>query len=237
MKRLMTLSAFILAGSIFLSACKGDTGPTGPQGATGLQGVTGATGPTGLTGTTGAIGPAGTTGATGSQGPIGPQGPIGTANVIYSAWTAFVNATWSASVVEFGKTVRNYPAVAPGITQTMLDQGVVLSFIKFAVPANTPYPLPAVINGVNVSGVSSSVFIELAVGILRIKHMNITDNLDPGTLSSQTQYRYILIPGGIAGGRFTSGPAAGYTVAQVKAMSYAQVSSIFNIPQNGTNER
>jgi hypothetical protein len=47
----------------------------------------------------------------------------------------------------------------------------------------------------------------------------------------------VLIPGLIAGGRFTSGPAAGYSMAQLKEMSYQQVSALFAIPENGTNEK
>jgi hypothetical protein len=44
-------------------------------------------------------------------------------------------------------------------------------------------------------------------------------------ISNQVQYRYILIPGGIAG------RGANYTGDQLKAMTYAEVCSIYNIPQ------
>ncbi|MGB3004860.1 MAG: hypothetical protein WBC06_00005, partial [Chitinophagaceae bacterium] len=68
---------------------------------------------------------------------------------------------------------------------------------------------------------------------------------DPGTapvlinLPQSLEYRYVLIPGVVAGGRnvngseptITSGPAAGYTASQLKAMSYQQVCSLLNIPQ------
>ena len=222
MRKFRLLSLLLLAIAFIAINCTKE-GPEGPVGSTGAQG------PTGIPGATGAAGPAGPTGPAGTTGATGATGPAGTANVIYSAWTNFVNATWSGAVTEFGKTVRNYPAVAPGITQSMLDQGVVLSYIKFFNPANTPYPLPSVINGVNTLGVSSSVFIELALGILRIKHMNITDNLDPGIISNSTQYRYVLIPGGVAGGRTTGVGGTNYTAAQVRAMSYAQVCTVFNI--------
>ena len=230
MRKFRLLSLLLLAFSFILINCTKE-GPEGPAGATGAQGPAGGNGPAGAAGAIGLTGPAG------PAGPAGSQGPVGTANVIYSAWTNFVTGTWSGAVTEFGKTVRNYPAVAPGITQSMLDQGVVLSYIKFFNPANTPYPLPAVLNGVNTAGVSSSVFIELALGILRIKHMNITDNLDPGILSNASQYRYVLIPGGVAGGRGGSTEKMAdikgqlYTESQLKAMSYSQICSLLNIAQ------
>jgi len=50
-------------------------------------------------------------------------------------------------------------------------------------------------------------------------------------------FRYIIIPGGVAGGRFVSGAAAGYTVDQIKSMSYQQITSLLNIPSTGTNIR
>ncbi len=66
---------------------------------------------------------------------------------------------------------------------------------------------------------------------------------DPGTqpvminLPQTLEYRYILIPGLVSGGRFTSGAAAGYTVDQLKAMSYEDVRTLFNIPENGSREK
>jgi hypothetical protein len=230
MRKFRLLSLLLLATAFIFVNCTKE-GPEGPAGATGAQGPTGANGPAG------AAGPQGLTGPAGPAGPAGPQGVAGTANVIYSSWTSFVAATWSAAVVEFGKTVRNYPAVAPGITQAILDQGVVLSYIKFPLPANTTYPLPAVLNGVAVNAVASSIFVENTIGILRIKHMNITDNVDPGIPVGGTQYRYILIPGGVAGGRGGSTEKMAdikgqlYTESQLKAMSYSEVCSLLNIAQ------
>ncbi len=63
------------------------------------------------------------------------------------------------------------------------------------------------------------------------------DGLGNSITPSSREYRYIIIPGAVSGGRLISGPAAGYTIAQLKGMSYSQVSSMFKIPANGSNER
>ncbi len=57
------------------------------------------------------------------------------------------------------------------------------------------------------------------------------------TTLGAVETRYILIPGTLSGGRFVSGPAAGYDIAQIKSLEYEQVLSIFNIPENGSNDK
>jgi hypothetical protein len=59
--------------------------------------------------------------------------------------------------------------------------------------------------------------------------MNITDNLDPGILATGAQYRYVIIPGGVAGGKTTGLGGTNYTAEQLKKMPYAQVCKLFNI--------
>jgi hypothetical protein len=49
--------------------------------------------------------------------------------------------------------------------------------------------------------------------------------------------RYVIIPGGVAGGRMVTGPAAGHTVEELRAMSYQQICQMFNIPLTGSNEQ
>ncbi len=263
MKKLMTLSAIAIAVSMFLSACKGDTGPTGPQGATGLQGVTGATGPTGLngpagatgtngatgatgpqgstgaTGATGPQGPTGATGATGPQGPIGatgPQGPVGSANVIYSSWFTITLANWADTTMLLTGTVTRGIRNTTSLTQTIIDNGVILNYLR-QTGNNTSGPNLLPFNCVACGTLGNPLVIAALPQPGKIIFYNAFFNGTPGITLDNTELRYILIPGGVVGGRFTSGPAAGYTVAQVKAMSYAQVSSIFKIPQNGTNVR
>lgn len=254
----MTLSAIAIVVSMFLSACKGDTGPTGPQGATGLQGVTGATGPTGLngpagatgtngatgatgpqgaTGVTGPQGPTGAIGATGPQGPIGatgPQGPVGSANVIYSSW--FTIADWADTTLLLSGAVTRGIRNVSSLTQVIIDNGVILTYLRQA-GTNTSGPNLLPFNCVACGVLGNPLVIGALPQPAKIIFYNSFFNGSLGIAITAAELRYILVPGGVVGGRFTSGPAAGYTVAQVKAMSYAQVSSIFNIPQNGTNER
>lgn len=251
MKKLMTLSAIAIAVSMFLSACKGDTGPTGPQGATGLQGVTGATGVTGTTGpagTNGATGPVGATGPGGANGATGPAGAIGatgpagatgatgTANVIYSSWFTITLANWADTTMLLTGTVTRGIRNVTSLTQTIIDNGVILNYLR-QTGNNTSGPNLLPFNCVACGTLGNPLVIAALPQPGKIIFYNAFFNGTPGITLENTELRYILIPGGVVGGRFTSGPAAGYTVAQVRAMSYAQVSSIFNIPQNGTNVR
>ena len=48
-------------------------------------------------------------------------------------------------------------------------------------------------------------------------------------------FRYVIIPGGVAGGRLMQGAAAGYSVAELQAMPYEQLLQLFKIPANGSN--
>jgi hypothetical protein len=56
-------------------------------------------------------------------------------------------------------------------------------------------------------------------------------------LPQSLEYRYVLIPGLVAGGRFSSGPLAGYTVSQIKSLSYQQLIDLLRIPANGSNTK
>ncbi|MBK8088716.1 MAG: hypothetical protein IPK31_12650 [Chitinophagaceae bacterium] len=164
-------------------------------------------------------GPAGATGATGATGPQGPAGVTGSANVIYSGWTTVTQAQWSG----IGGAVINYNLSAPGLTTTIYNQGIILVYWEFA---GTLYQLPFSF-GVSEMSYSS------VVGTIKMRYT--TD----AVISSfaTTRFRYILVPGGVSGGRFTSGAAAGYTIEQIKAMSYTQVTELFKIPAEGSNEK
>jgi Collagen triple helix repeat (20 copies) len=262
MKKLFTISSIAFAFSLF--ACKGDTGATGPQGIqgnigpagnagpAGPQGLTGSQGPAGPQGATGAQGPAGAQGAqgvqgvqgpagpqgaTGLQGPAGPAGPAGpqgvpgTANVIYSSWAA-PQFSWRDTSLG-GSNYRINHSNAVSITANVLAQGVVLVYVRNTFGTNDgPFPLP-----LTQSIFSTNITISFLPAVGKIFYTGYTfDNLATQT-PTQREFRWVVIPGGVAGGRLTSGPAAGYTVNQVKTMSYSQIASIFNIPPNGTNER
>jgi hypothetical protein len=223
MRKFRLLSLLALALTIIVAGCTKE-GPEGPAGATGPQGPAGG------------IGPAGPAGGIGPQGPIGPVGPIGpqgipgTANVIYSAWTDFVNATWSAPVVEFGKTVRNYPAPAPGVTSGIITTGVVLVYWR-DIGLPNPQQMPSISFNIT-QAVNQYLGFALLVGQIQIKFFNIDNVNDPGTFSGAgNSYRYIIIPGSVAGGRSAT---LGYTVDELKAMPYEKVCSLLHIPASGS---
>jgi hypothetical protein len=190
------------------------------------------TGPAGPTGVTGA------TGATGATGVQGPQGPAGTANVIYSAW--FTPAAYTVTTV-FGIVNLDYIKPAAGITQSILDNGAVLTYGKLngynasLWPTDQVGKLPILINyqiGTNTNIDTWSAY--ATVGDLRI---NLVSSLNAYTsdaaINHSHSFRYIIIPGGVAGARQASPGVAGtgYSLEQLRSMSYEQVCRILSIPE------
>ncbi|HWR33084.1 MAG TPA: hypothetical protein VN451_06145, partial [Chitinophagaceae bacterium] len=134
MRKFRLLSLLALAITFIAVSCTKE-GPEGPAGATGTQGPTGATGATGATGPTGPQGPA---------GPTGPQGPPGSANVIYSSW-AFEPGNWGSDTTMLslnGGIAKRFIVAAPSLSQTILDQGVILAYMKGGVTSANPVGLP-----------------------------------------------------------------------------------------------
>jgi hypothetical protein len=225
MRKLRLLSLSFLAITFITVSCTKE-GPEGPVGASGPQGPPGTPG---------------TPGAPGSPGATGPQGPAGIANVIYSAWLAAPTTSGPAgwfdtTITTIGLVSRaNFPA--PSMTQTVLDQGITMVYHTSAAspPATgtaNVQPLPF---SENVSGFIVQVNHRPAVGrvIVFLKNLSTTASL---TMAAGNYFRYIIVPGGVAGGRMTSGPATGYSAEDLKAMSYNEVIRKFNIPRNGTNQ-
>lgn len=172
-------------------------------------------GPTGATGATGPVGPTGPTGATGPAGPVGPAGPTGatgatgTANVIYSDWR---NVTMTNTGPFWEGTLT-----AAGITQTVIERGVVNIYLRNE--NNLVFQLNYSSPGGNY------IHYFLTVGLITIR----------SSVNSSYPYRYVIIPGGVSGGRFVSGPLTGYSIEQVKAFSYENLCALLHIPASGTN--
>jgi hypothetical protein len=149
-------------------------------------------------------GPTGSKGDQGAIGQTGLQGPTGTANVIYSDW--FTSGFWTGN---FGSWY--FDRSAPQLTQAILDRGVVLCYAKLVgLNSNLVLPLP-------VTGLPGSTYWNFFIngpGIIRI----ITDA--SGTPSNQNQFRYVIIPGGISGGRS----------ATVNYANYDEVKAYYNLP-------
>ncbi len=241
----ISLSTFIVA--LFLFSCsKGDKGATGPAG---IQGPQGLQGPQGTIGGSGPVGPAG------SVGVVGPTGPAAAApSVLYSSWSTVTN--WVA-VSNGTNSVHTASRTTPALTAAAVAQNVVLLFmkdvplVKATIAGGTLIKNPDVVllpysevSYVTLSGTNYSIINEYsgafnvpgtvtltykvgAVGFFNVAGLN----------SANIQFRYVMIASGISGGRFTNGPAAGYTVQQIKQMNYVQIAALFNIPENGSNEK
>ncbi len=217
MRKLSSLSLLLLS-IVFISVNCTKEGPEGPVGAQGPQG------------------PPGSTGATGAAGSQGPPGPAGSANVIYSSWTTTVEADWVLGYVDPNNynVERVYNRTTVGITQSILDQGVVLCYGKnFTIGASTVLPnvqqLPyrESFNGQSYSFV-------LDIGKIAFTYdPDGTAPIRPVSQLAGIAYRYVIIPGGVAGGRLTEKAAEingrVYTESQLKAMSYQEICSLLNL--------
>ncbi|MFY7879795.1 MAG: hypothetical protein ACOVP6_06970 [Lacibacter sp.] len=225
----------------------GATGPAGPTGATGAQGPAGATGPQGPAGPQGIQGPAGPTGPIGPQGPAGatgPQGPAGTAaQVIYSAWvTSPFN---SRDTTIDGTCVRIRHLNAPSLSANILNQGVQITYMR--VGSIGPYMLPYTSDAGGATNTVNCIYNLQKIFVYRhtlntCRFTSAVPEAYPGqpvliNLPQSLEYRYILIPGLVSGGRLASGPASGYSESQLRKMTYQQLTSLLGIPENGGNAR
>jgi hypothetical protein len=204
---------------LFLVVSCTKEGPEGPVGATGPQGATGTTGPI---------------------GPAGPQGAQGTTNVTYSSWFLTGAAGWSAANgAPYGAQFA-FDRASTVITQTIMDQGLVLGYIKGE--PNTPslatqtFTLPYSVG--NGFGFNDQYELVLnAPGNVRFLYKSNAPwtAADLGVIS----FRYVVIPGSVAGGRGVNSVTTyeGYTADELKGMSYSQLTNLFNIPAEGSNIR
>lgn len=231
MRKFSLLSLLLIAATFILINCTKE-GPEGPAGATGPQGPTGIGGPSGPAGPTGPTGPGGPTGPTGPQG---PQGPAGTANVIYSAWfTPAQNGGWVDTTISGNSQQKKFNKTAPGVTLSILNSGVVLSYVKLFPDGlggtttsirQLPYSNPG----------AQDEYMNLSyVGSITFAHVSYIGAIVPPS-SSTLEFRYVIIPGSVSGGRFAVKAAeikgTVYTESQLKAMSYQQICSLLNIPK------
>jgi hypothetical protein len=195
-------------------------------------------------------GPEGPAGATGAQGPAGAAGTPGTPGApgagvtTYSPWFTTVAADWQDSYAPPYWALWGFQKAAPGVTQAIMDNGVVLAYMK-----NWTY-YDDVTDG-PLKNANTVVQLPYKVDI------DFQDLYDyaipaPGTIDflyksgfqtwfdtdiAGTSFRYVIIPGSVAGGKSpNSGPTfEGYTKDQLKAMTYEQVAAIFKIPATGSN--
>lgn len=142
-------------------------------------------------------GPQGEVGARGETGAQGPKGDVGTANVIYSPWSS---VTFSGSGSSY---IGNL--VAAKITQDVLDKADVRVYWSESGRVLTlPY-------AETISATTYTVHQRFYVGRVELKASY--------ALGPQ-QFRYVIIPGGVASGRRGA----------IDLDNYQAVKQAFNIP-------
>lgn len=177
-------------------------------------------------------GPAGPAGATGATGATGAVGPVGTANVIYSAWYTGTWQTVASPGPDNGYSIDTFIKAAPGIIQAIIDNGVVLGFMKGSASSEiltgaqvVELPYHDVVDDDHFKFILST-----PGSIVHSYQSNYpwpTDQLN----SFNHSFRYVIIPGGVPGGRYAGIGNTNYSADQLRAMSYRQICSLFNIPE------
>lgn len=196
MRKILSLSALLLAITFVIVNCTKE-GPAGPAGPAGPQGNPGLT------------------------GPVGPAGPTGSANVIYSPWFALSgigapNQWHDSTLFDVGACAVAYRA-APGVTQAIIDNGVILGYHQQPGSTTVVDPLPKLITALN-----PNVLIDFRATVGRmIFYATLVNSAYTPGLSISGNFRYILIPGSVLGGR-TRDP---------RTMTYQEVCQAYGIPE------
>jgi len=216
MRKLRLLSLLLFISAFIAISCTKE-GPEGPVGATGLQGPPGSTGP---------------------AGPAGPAGPSGS-SVIYSNWYAPTAADWIDTSIGLPGLVRRAWRPSATLTLPLLQSCVVLAYTTFdPVATGRTYQLPTQTYAALSAPLTIGYVVQPGRVIYYYGTINNTAIPAAFAINPNYQYRYVIIPGSVAagaGGRITSGPAQGYTEAELKGMSYAEVARKFHIPATGSN--
>jgi hypothetical protein len=153
------------------------------------------------------------------KGEDGAPGKTGTANVRYSEW--FTPATYTKDTI-FGIWGFYNVKQAPGITQQVLDSGTVFTFAKLKGyntliwPAEQVGQLPISLTYVQGGTQTDTWSAAASIGSLKIRFVN--DHNIYNTIANAHQFRYIIIPGGLPGGR---------TIP----LSYEEICRKYNVPE------
>ena len=132
-------------------------------------------------------------------GPAGPAGATGSANVMYSAWTPL---SMRFSTVD---SVYEQPITADSISQKVLDNGLILTYLKF-IDASTQAT-----QVVNASAYFQEVF--------TVKKISLFSGIN----FTGINYRYLIIPGGVKLQKITAGAFSGMTTLELQKMKYEDV--------------
>ena len=184
MKNLKLLSIlFAFIGLVAVGCSKGKTGPAGATGAAGTPGAPG---------------------APGAPGSTGPQGPAGPDSVLHSPWIQLAMITYTDPSTSITSYYEDIPA--PGLTQAILDSGVILSYISYTDGTGST----VIVNASNLMGVAYA-----------LNSVNLSSDTDDSYAVNGWSFRYVLIPGSLITG--TSAAEKAYNKQQLQTMSYQQV--------------
>jgi len=142
----------------------------------------------------------------GDTGPAGPAGPAGPDSVVYSGWIE-LTPTYMPDDTVFLDTIP-----APSITQAILDSGIILSYVNIGTSDQ-----PDVVPAASLNYIFS--LEEFTAGNI---YLTIFPNFDLSGLP----YRYVTIPGSKIEGNKSTGLVNGYTVKELKSMSYEHALSV-----------
>jgi len=152
----------------------------------------------------------------------GDTGPAGSANVLYSDW--FIATPWAQTTV-FSMKNFDYTKAAPGITQNVLDSGIVLTFGKLTGYNTSVWPVGQVGQlPINLTYTQGSIQTDTwsafaTLGNLRINFVNNVNTYS--NISTAHSFRYIIVPGAVKTGRRVD----------LRSMSYDEVCDYLNIPR------
>ena len=170
-------------------------------------------------------GPAGPQGNAGPQGPAGAAGvagPAGSANVIYSAWFLTGAAGWDTvtNAPHYGAHA-SYDKAAAGVTQAVIDSGIVLAYMKGDPTTGLTddvFPLPYTI-GPGFGFTDHWDFVLNTAGNIRFLYKS--DFPWPAAQLGGISFRYVIVPGGVPGGR----------MRDPRKMTYDEVCAAYGIPK------
>jgi hypothetical protein len=151
--------------------------------------------------------------------------------------TTFTAAGWFDTTLTTIGVVSRANFSAPSITQTTLNQGLTMVYHTFAAPPALPtasantQSLPF---STNVGTLIIEANYRPAVGRIIVFIKNLSSTASFG-LTLGHFFRYIVVPGGVAGGKMMNGPAKGYSVQELKSMPYEDVVRLLRIPRDGSN--
>lgn len=155
-------------------------------------------------------------GPTGPVGPTGATGATGTANVIYSDWFSFLATDWGDTAITNIGNAKRAIKIAQGVTQNILDHGLVMAYLKVDDNGGGPYQLPFIYNK-NPAGAY-----EMIPRVGSIIFYNYYFDNSGGQIPNPAQkLRYIIIPGGVSGGR----------TINYAGLSYEELCNTLNIPR------